>query len=354
MKYLEEYNSNRQRVFLHILFWIFIIAFEVSRYHMSFKGYSFDLFIKNLIEETTYVIFVIIPASYFTTYVLFNKFYFKKRYTEFIIYLVSSIILFAYLLRILIHVFILPNLYPEYFKENSDFFAYNIIKHVFYIYSAVVMFVVVKLIRQFYQVNKAKEQLKKQSVESELNLLRSQVNPHFLFNTLNNINSLVYKNPDLTYLSIIKLSDIMRYMLYESNIKEVTLENEIEYLKSYIGLQQLRLENPDFVKFNIEGNYAGKMIAPMLFIAFVENSFKYADKNAKSPGIEIHLILEKNEINFEVKNYKKKIESPDLSNNNGIGISNVKRRLELIYQDKHELTIFNTDEKYHTKLKIEL
>ena len=354
MKLLEDYKSKKQRIITHILFWLFIIAFEVSRYQMSFKGYSFDLFLKNFIEETIYVVFVIVPAAYFTTYFLILKLYLNKRYTEFTIYFILSVVFFVYLLRFYAHFFINPNFYPEYYNEYPEFFGFNFIKHVFYIYSAVVMFLMVKLFRQFYQINQVKEQLKKQNTESELNLLRSQVNPHFLFNTLNNINSLVYKNPDLTYQSIIKLSDIMRYMLNESNIHTVAIENEIAYLQSYIGLQQLRLDNKEFVQFNISGEFEGKYIAPMLFIAFVENAFKYADKNVKSPGIVIDLNINENKLIFEVQNFKKKFVSPDLTNSNGIGISNVKRRLELIYPNRHELLIFNTEEKYHSKLKIQL
>lgn len=143
-------------------------------------------------------------------------------------------------------------------------------------------------------------------------------------------------------------------MLHESNIPEVTLEKEIEYLQSYIGLQQLRLEDPEFVKFNLKGDYQGKMIAPMLFIGFVENAFKYADKNVSSPGIIINLSIDNKSLNFDIKNKKKKINSPDLTNSNGIGISNVKRRLELIYPNKHELVIFNTENDYHAKLTIQL
>ena len=199
-----------------------------------------------------------------------------------------------------------------------------------------------------------KSQLEKQNLKSELALLRSQINPHFLFNTLNNMHSLVYSDPDMTAFSIIKLSEIMRYMLNESSSEKVLLEKEIEYIKSYIALQNMRFSEKEFVKMNIVGDPSGIEISPMIFIPFVENAFKHGDKKKKDVGIDIKLEINDSNLLFEVCNYKRKIASQDIEKNNSFGIVNLKRRLELAYPNRHHLEIEDAKDQYITKLRIDL
>ena len=123
------------------------------------------------------------------------------------------------------------------------------------------------------------KELEQQNTQAELALLRSQINPHFLFNVLNNIHSYVYEDPDKTSFSLIKLSEIMRYMLYETNAPKVLLDQEIDYIQNYLALQRLRLQQGKNIRFNVSGNTAGIRIAPMLFIPFIENTFKHGKKN---------------------------------------------------------------------------
>jgi len=187
---------------------------------------------------------------------------------------------------------------------------------------------------------------------SELALLRSQINPHFLFNTLNNIDTLVEEDPAKASDSIIKLSDIMRYMLYDASTEKVHLKDEIEYLKSYIALHQLRLSDQDYIQFNIKGENSNRIISPMLFIPFVENAFKHGKKNVVSPGVIINLFLERQFIKFEVQNYFDEPVKGEKDITEGIGLKNIRRRLELIYPDNHELEIGNTNGEYHITLII--
>lgn len=199
---------------------------------------------------------------------------------------------------------------------------------------------------------KQKAELIMQNQAGEIALLRSQVSPHFLFNTLNNIYSLVCKKSDQAPEAVIKLSEIMRYMLYESNTDKVPLDKEIVYIHSYIELQKLRLIDKNFVEVTIAGDTNGKVISPMMLIPFVENAFKHSNKKVNSPGIFIHATVTDQKIQFEVKNYCNTNEAVQKDKVGGIGLQNVKRRLELLYPGKHSLSINTGNEQYEVKLEL--
>ncbi|MBI9067873.1 MAG: histidine kinase [Salinivirgaceae bacterium] len=348
---LLQQKKGYKRFIQHLSFWIFILFFTVLRTKMSFAGYSFEIFLSSLIEEAIHLP-VMICASYFTIYFLFPKYFYKRKYIVFAVLFFISILAFVLLLRVISYYISYPLLYPQYKDFSPNFISFNLLQHAFYIYTSVSIVVIIKLAKYWYSTFQLKLKLEQQNKTSELALLKSQLSPHFLFNTLNNINSLVNKNPSKTSASIIKLSDIMRYMVYETNKEKVPLVKEIDYLYNYIGLQQLRLENLEFVHFSIEGNYSKKNIAPMLFISFVENAFKHGEKNVQSPGITINLQIFDSYLRFEVCNYLKKIKKPQITNDSGIGFSNVKRRLELIYGNNYKLNITTTDNKYKVELEI--
>jgi LytS/YehU family sensor histidine kinase len=213
--------------------------------------------------------------------------------------------------------------------------------------------ILMRLAIDWYVIQKQKAELITQNQASELALLRSQVNPHFLFNTLNNIYSLVYKKAEEAPEAVMKLSSIMRYMLYDATTDKVLLEKEIEYLQSFIELQKLRLRHKDYIELLIEGNADGRYIAPMLLIPFVENAFKHGDKSGIRPGIRIRLTIESNRIVFEVKNRILKINSVSIDKIGGIGLNNIRRRLELLYPQKHSLEIIPEDTMFSIKLILE-
>jgi ligand-binding sensor domain-containing protein/sensor histidine kinase YesM len=204
-----------------------------------------------------------------------------------------------------------------------------------------------------FQAQQLKTELTAQNQTSELALLRSQINPHFLFNTLNNIYSLVYQKSESGPEAVMKLSEIMRYMLYEATSEKVLLQNEINYLKSFIELQLLRIKNREFVSFNINGNVERRTISPMLLIAFVENAFKHGVKRGVNPGIIINLDVSDNKITFEVINYCRRNGELNKDLTGGIGLANIKRRLELLHPNKFKLDILNNEDLYHVKLHID-
>ena len=202
----------------------------------------------------------------------------------------------------------------------------------------------------WFDTQKLKTELMLEKQSGELALLRSQINPHFLFNTLNNIYSLVYQKSEDAPEAVMKMSSIMRYMLYDATTDTVLLEKEIEYLKSFIELEKLRIRHKEFVELKISGNFDGRTIAPMLLIPFVENAFKHGARNVAIPGIRINLSVESQQILFEVSNQVRKNGTGIKDQVGGIGLSNIRRRLNLLYPGKHQLEITTENDLYHVQL----
>jgi two-component system, LytTR family, sensor kinase len=346
-------NIINKRWIKHLAFWVFILFFHISRSNFNFVGYSWKMFYAELAEHSL-MLPILMIASYFTSYYLIPRVYYTKRYLLFGLLLLGSGVLFIFMMRLLLYYIIMPFYYSSYLLEYPDFFQFNVFQHAFYIYSTVAIVLMIKLSQEWYSILKQKEQLSKQNLISELALLRTQINPHFLFNTLNNINALVKKDPDKTHRSIVKLSEIMRYMLYDASKEKTLLIKEIEYIESLIGLQLLRLSDHNFISFEIQGNPYNYEIAPMLFVPFVENAFKHANKDVSSPGIIIRLQIDGKSLIFTVKNYKRKYVETVQPDYKGIGISNVKRRLQLLYPERHQFSINETENEYMIFLALTL
>jgi LytS/YehU family sensor histidine kinase len=178
------------------------------------------------------------------------------------------------------------------------------------------------------------------------------VNPHFLFNILNNICALARKKSDDTENAVIKLSQMMRYMLTESKDEKVNLEKEVDYLQNYIELQKLRVSGKVHIDFKIDGNPGLHMIEPMLLIPFVENAFKHGVSYAEESSIGISLRINDDGINFTTENPIFRTNSSNDGSESGIGLKNVLRRLELLYPSAHEISIFDNGKEYKVDLKI--
>jgi len=210
---------------------------------------------------------------------------------------------------------------------------------------------VVKGFIHWYQDIKWKEQLTQKNLEMELALIKSQIDPHFLFNTLNNIDILIEKDAEKASLYLNKLSEIMRFMLYETKTEKISLQKEIEYISKYIDLQKIRTPNPDFALLITKGNIQSHRIAPMLFIPFIENAFKYAPLLKEGNVIEIQIEANDSQISFLCKN--KVHTSPTQKDFGGLGNDLIQKRLELIYKDKHQFQITQTAEMYEVCLTIQ-
>ena len=197
-----------------------------------------------------------------------------------------------------------------------------------------------------------KEQLEKQAVQAELYYLKSQINPHFLFNTLNNIHTLVYKQAPAAPEAVLHLSSLMRYMIYESNANTVPLSREMAYLQDYISLQQLRYKNASVVNFEIVGDVSICYIAPLLFIHFLENAYKHSPARLEPGNIRVRLEIKENSLIFTCENPIVDRPISILEEPGGVGLPNIRKRLQLLYPDTHMLETSNTNDRFRVILRI--
>lgn len=213
-----------------------------------------------------------------------------------------------------------------------------------------VIALVMKGFVSWYGDIRLKERLMQRNDEMELALVKSQLNPHFLFNTLNNIDVLIGRDPDMASAYLNKLSEILRFMLYETRSEEVPLEKEVQYIGKYIDLQKIRTANPDHIHYTVEGEPRGWIVAPMIFIPFIENAFKHAD-NKKKGLIRISLRIEKDVLIFCCENSHGRQQDgpPDHS---GLGNDLIQKRLKLLYPDSHVLEISDADDIYKANLTL--
>ena len=328
--------KKKYKVLIHLFYWFYIL-----------NQYLFPIYINKI--DTYY--FKDLPLQLMNNLVCFYSVYFllpwfytmKHKWLSIAagLGLLSVISFFRFGSEWSYWTYLFPM--PSGEDSNLKIWFFNCVRMAFItsIYAVLIKFVI-----DWFDAQKLKAELLHQNQASELALLRSQINPHFLFNTLNNIYSLVYKKSDEAPEAVMMLSSIMRYMLYDANTDQVLLEKEVEYLKSFAELQKLRLKAKDFVEINIHGDISDKTIAPMLLIAFVENAFKHGSRNVKSPGIIIHLDICDRELKFSIQNFCRKGEHAVKDHVGGIGLSNIRRRLELLYPGKHELVITRNEDVF--------
>jgi len=213
--------------------------------------------------------------------------------------------------------------------------------------------IAVRLTSEWFKNERQKKEMEAEKLSSDLAFLKSQINPHFLFNILNNICSLARKKSDHTENAIIKLSQIMRYMLQDSKDEKVSLGKEVEYLESYIQLQQLRISDQVKISFTVEGDPESFFIEPLLLIPFVENAFKHGVSYHEPSVIEIRLALSSESLFFTVQNNIVKHKDETLEPGSGIGLKNVMRRLDLLYPEQHNITITDDGKLYLAELTLQ-
>lgn len=209
----------------------------------------------------------------------------------------------------------------------------------------------VYVISSNFKTREDRKSLETEKLNAELAFLRSQINPHFLFNSLNNIYSLAYKKSEKTPEAILKLSEIMRYMLYESNEDLVLLEEEINYLENYIELQKLRFKEKVYVDLHVDIDEEGLRIMPLLLISFLENAFKHGVSTDELKPIRIDIGVQKRRLHFKAENAKNQVNKDQTR---GVGLTNLKRRLQLGYPDRHTINIVESEHYYTSELFIYL
>lgn len=202
---------------------------------------------------------------------------------------------------------------------------------------------------QWYEDIELKSELNKKNYDTEIALLKSQINPHFLFNTINNIDSLITKDPVKASAYLNKLSDIMRFMLYETKTDLIPLSKELQYIDQFIELQKIRSSHPDYVHYKVHGDPSTKTIPPMLLISFIENAFKHAESKKSQDAISIQLDITEDKIIFTCEN-KFMLQDIKMNQSKGLGNELIKKRLNLLFPHKHTLNIKQNNDLYKVVL----
>ena len=259
------------------------------------------------------------------------------------------IFLFHFFLKFIIQEILIIEILK--FKDNESPFpiSFFIFTSLFEAFAALLFSSFIWFINNTFKVEKERQELLLQKNEAEMSLLKSQINPHFIFNTLNNIYSLVNQKSDKSLDAIEKLGDLLRFSSTEIKKDFTSLGNEIKYLKNYIDLESLRISTPENIIFEDKTENKNLEIAPMILIPFLENAFKHG--NLKDSKLEISIKTIGSQIYFHQKN---KISKAEKDKSSGIGIENVKERLSIIYPDKHLLEILNNKDFYEVNLTINL
>jgi sensor histidine kinase YesM len=328
---------------VHVLIWIgfFMLPFiDDTRMHISTY-----FIIRNL-----FLVLTLVTFYYSNDLILLPRLFLRRKNTAYILVVLGCIL--TIMVLNFIFAIVLNRFVPSEFHHPNNL-------HKFFIpfFPAVFVYAISTAIRitgEWFKNEKQKKDMENEKLNSELAFLKSQVNPHFLFNILNNICSLARKKSDDTENAIIKLSHIMRYMLYESKDEKVSLEKEVEYLQNYIELQRLRISDKVDINFSIAGDPESGMIEPMLLIPFVENAFKHGVSYLEESKIDISLKIERAALIFKVENFKIRKNADAVQMESGIGLRNVLRRLDLLYPGKHVITINEDGTKYIVDLKITL
>ena len=319
---------------LHIIVWVVFLILPILIFPKILALFDLDnCFIFNYLTISV----LLVLYFYFNYYFAVPTYYFKQKYFAFTGLHVAFIIA-VFIWVILFNRLNGPCVNPE-VEPSLSHLSKNILpRHLLVFFVSLLM-----------RLNKRLTSIDAKKTKTELQLLRAQVNPHFLFNVLNTIYGQAMIKSEHTADSITKLSDLMRYSLKEANVSKVALDKEIAYLESYISLQKLRLTNKTKVDFQLEGRTDFLQISPMLFIPFIENAFKYGVSNEVETTIIIILKVIDKQINFSVENTKLPNRTI-IEESNKIGIKNVKSRLDLIYGSLYTLNITNTDTHYKVQL----
>ncbi len=329
------FRNKYLNIVLHVLIWSIYLAlpaFILPRPSAFFQENEFQLLVYFVIGFCT------IGFHYYNYHFTVPRYFFNRQYFKFGISIVVFVLFAILITKLCVQLSGIPVVFTH--EERRLLFSLY--------WSRFLVIFVVSLGLRF---NQRLKQIESDKVKSELMSLKTKLNPHFLFNVLNDIYGQAITNSDDTANSIAKLSSMMRHVLTEVQDQKVSLEKEISYLKNYIALQRIRLTDKTKVVFEIEGAEGGKEIPPLIFISFIENAFKYGVSNEVESTIMIRIEIKTESIALHVKNsnFKRNV---DQSKSNSIGIENTKRRLELIFGNAYKLDIQDLEDSFEVNLEL--
>jgi two-component system, LytTR family, sensor histidine kinase AlgZ len=345
---MQTFASRNRVIWLHISFWCVYLSFNL--YQLSFYQRRIEVFDWSKgIAMTLLQLLSTMLIAYLNYFYFLPRFLHSKKIGRYLLeFLIPFIIIL--IVRTLLQRYIIDGYtHKEHFFYSTMFIVQTV---------AITLFIVIfismlKFLGDWFEFEARKKEVENERLITELNFLKAQINPHFLFNTLNNLYYLAYSKSDNTTEVIAKLSQMMRYMIYDSNHDKVLLSKEIEYMQNYISLERLRLNNQIPIKFETSGNVDGVLIAPLILITFLENAFKHGvTNNNKDAWVDISIDVKDKICMYEVKNSKIQRAAQDNGGKSGIGLKNVMRRLELSYPGQYEINVEDEPDRYAVKLKL--
>ncbi len=335
-------------ILLHILFWVlslilFVVLIFLTR-HFRLQAMDFQTAVNIIIT----LLFLAVSV-YINLLILLPLFFKKHRFLLFSLLEMANIALFICLNYFISMIF--EGKHPNILNEMVAEFLLVL---VFLVITTLIKFTRDSIALQ--DANLKIKEIERENVESELRALKAQINPHFFFNTLNSIYSLSLDKSEKAPELILKLSELMRYILYETRDDYVSMERQLDFLQNYIYLEQLRTDEKIKIEMEIKGEHTELMIAPLLFVPFIENAFKHVVKEKDNPSfIRISFDLsDPGKLSFSVKNKKYSSSGQANGNNEGIGLANVRKRLNLLYPSKHVLEISDPGDVFEVMLTLEL
>lgn len=328
----------RYRVGWHVLFWLVWYFFYTITY-------SPGVLVKVQFLQNLYLLPVRMAATYSLIYWIIPEFLFKKKHLLFFLLAIIHAVLFGFLIWLVLN-------FATGFRANESI---PFIRSIVLNYQIPATAAAIYLFKRMYLIQQHSLNLEKEKLEAELKFLKSQIHPHFLFNTLNNLYALTLKKSDKAPEMVIQLSNLLEYTLYSGKENEVALNEELKQIKGYIDLEKLRFGKRLKINQEINGNVEGLLIAPLLLLPFVENSFKHGvSTDLKAPSIDLKVTVNENRLIFSVSNSCSGEPWKYESYKEGIGLKNVKRRLELLYPQRHTLKINQTKDLFDVNLILEL
>jgi two-component system LytT family sensor kinase len=344
-------------ILLHIAFWLLFIANNVwnsvSRgiltAHKS-APLNFYLFGKYLVIEIGYTVMMLV--CFYVASLLVAPLLVRKKYIKAVLLAATTFMVMVSYRYAIEYYFFKPVLGFDNYNGNVWGF-YHYVSNIFFYYfpSYFVYGLMYFFIVAWYKTQHRQQELEKEKAAAELSFLRSQLNPHFLFNSINDIYSLTYQQSEQAPAALLKLSDILRYMLREGGEDDMPLQSEVKYLENVIELQRISTKGAACINLNIEGYIGSQKIATLLLIAFVENAFKHGLLTESENPVHIRLFATDSSIKFTVHNKKNRHQKDKTP---GIGLNNVRRRLELMYPERHSLVIDDEAEFYTVNLTLQL
>ena len=341
-----------RNLLLHLFFWAFLIALPIllgpntnSNNQEEIRRSYFWIF-----YMTSFTV-INIPFFYLNTEILLPKLLRSKGVIIYLITLIAAIVFMLYVHEELFHW-----VYAHFFPGNHSGGGARrgaLMRMIFQLLFYAAIGTSYRLISDRMKEDEQVKEQENERLKSELSFLRSQISPHFMFNVLNSVVSLSRRKPEMVEPVVVKLSELMRYMIYETNDSIVPISKELTYLESYIDLQKIRFGNDIDIQFKHEIGPQSSSIEPMLLIPFVENAFKHGVGFIENPTIEIELTDTAKELTFHVANKKGAVINEKKDESSGIGLANVKRRLELLYPTNHELTVTESDSDFEITLTIQ-